>query len=102
MNITNRDPREASLVQMKRYRSGDLESAGRHIRHGIEKSKFVKALLKVIGVLAVSMVMSDGILTPAQSVLGAVQGIEVVDSGISKATVVGVTDAILILLFFVS
>ena len=84
---------------MKRYHSGDLESAGRHLRHGIEKSKFVRALLKTIGVLAVSMVMSDGVLTPAQSVLGAVQGIEVVDPGITKGTVIGVTDAILVILF---
>lgn len=86
---------------MRRYLSGDMESAGRHLRHGIERSKFVKALLKVIGVLAVSMVMSDGVLTPAQSVLGAVQGIEVVDSSISKSTIVGTTAGILILLFLI-
>jgi KUP system potassium uptake protein len=76
---------------MRRYLSGDMESAG----------KFVKALLKVIGVLAVSMVMSDGVLTPAQSVLGAVQGIEVVHPTISKGTIVGTTAGILILLFAV-
>lgn len=69
------------------------------MRHGIEKSKFIKGLMKVIGVLAVSMVMSDGVLTPAQSVLGAVQGIEVVDPTISKGTIVGTTAGILILLF---
>lgn len=86
---------------MKRYRSGDLESMGRHMRHGIEGSKIAKTLLKVIGVLAVSMVISDGILTPAQSVLGAVQGLEVVAPSISKGTVVGVTDAILIGLFLI-
>jgi KUP system potassium uptake protein len=71
------------------------------MRHGIESSKFVKGLLKVIGVLAVSMVMSDGVLTPAQSVLGAVQGIEVVDPSISKSTIVGTTAGILIVLFLV-
>jgi KUP system potassium uptake protein len=71
------------------------------MRHGIERSKFIKGLLKVIGVLAVSMVMSDGVLTPAQSVLGAVQGIEVVDPSISKSTIVGTTAGILILLFAV-
>jgi len=47
------------------------------------------------------MVLADGLLTPAQSVLGAVQGIEVVQPGISKGTVIGVTDAILIVLFFI-
>lgn len=86
---------------MKRYLSGDLESTGRHIRHGIERSKFAKGLLKTIGVFAVSMVISDGVLTPAQSVLGAVQGLNVVDPTISNGTVVGVTAAILILLFLI-
>ena len=86
---------------MKRHGTGDLESAGRHLRHGLEKSKGAKTLLKIIGVLAVSMVMSDGVLTPAQSVLGAVQGLEVVAPNISKSAIIGTTAAILILLFLV-
>jgi KUP system potassium uptake protein len=81
--------------------SGDLESAGRHMRHRLESSKFARGVLKVMGVLAVTMVFSDGLLTPAQSVLGAVQGIKVVDPSISKGTVIGVTDAILVVLFLV-
>ncbi|PWY89491.1 potassium transporter 5 [Aspergillus sclerotioniger CBS 115572] len=101
MNITHRDPREASLVQMKRHLSTDLESASRYVRHSLETSKFAKRLLKVVGVLAVTMVLADGLLTPAQSVLGAVQGIEVVSPNISKGTVIGVTDAILVLLFLI-
>ena len=101
MNITNRDPREASLIEMKRYGTGDLERATRHMRRRLEDSKFAKAILKTIGVLAVSMVMSDGVLTPAQSVLGAVQGLEVVAPSISKSTIIGATAAILILLFLV-
>jgi KUP system potassium uptake protein len=99
MNITNRDPREASLIQMNRHLTGDLQPAGRQVRRGLESSKAAKGVLKVIGVLAVTMVLSDGLLTPAQSVLGAVQGIEVVDPTISKGTVIGVTDAILVVLF---
>ena len=62
MNITRRDPREASLVQMKRYQSGDLQSAGRHMRKGFESSQLAKGVMKVMGVLAVTMVMSDGLL----------------------------------------
>ncbi len=99
MNITNRDPRETSLVEMKRCMSGDLEVAGQTVRNSLERSRIAKALLKTMGVLAVTMVMSDGVLTPAQSVLGAVQGIEVVAPGISKGTIIGVTDAILVFLF---
>jgi KUP system potassium uptake protein len=67
----------------------------------MEKSKFLRGLLKTIGILAVTMVMSDGVLTPAQSVLGAVQGLNVVKPDISSATVVGTTCGILILLFLI-
>ncbi|WWC72330.1 potassium uptake protein [Kwoniella pini CBS 10737] len=101
MNITNRDPREASLVQMKRFATGDLESPGRNLRRGIEASKFIRTVLKVIGVFAVTMVLADGLLTPAQSVLGAIQGIQVAAPSISKSTIIGVTDAILIILFLI-
>ncbi|PYI13220.1 potassium transporter 5 [Aspergillus violaceofuscus CBS 115571] len=101
MNITRRDPREASLVQMKRHLSNDLERASRYARHSLETSKFARHLLKVVGVLAVTMVLADGLLTPAQSVLGAVQGIEIVSPNISKGTVIGVTDAILVVLFLI-
>ena len=71
------------------------------MRHGLESNKFARCLLKVMGVLAVSMVISDGVLTPAQSVLGAVQGAEVVNPSLSKGTIIGITDAILVLLFLV-
>ena len=47
------------------------------------------------------MVMSDGVLTPAQSVLGAVQGLSVVKPDIEKSTIVGTTCGILILLFLI-
>ncbi len=101
INITSRDPREASLIQMRRFDTGDLKGTGGKIRNGIEHSKFAKGLLKTIGVLAVSMVMSDGVLTPAQSVLGAVQGLSVVAPTISNSAVVGTTAGILILLFLI-
>ena len=86
---------------MERYRTNELGRSTRNIRSTIEKSRFFRGLLKTLGVLAVSMVMADGVLTPAQSVLGAVQGLNVVAPDINKSTVVGVTCAILILLFIV-
>ncbi|CAG8949569.1 hypothetical protein HYFRA_00007802 [Hymenoscyphus fraxineus] len=100
-NITKRDPREASLIKMERHLTTDLYKANRQVRSGIENSRFAKGLLKTIGVLAVSMVMSDGVLTPAQSVLGAVQGLQVVKPDISKSAVVGATCGILVLLFLI-
>lgn len=42
---------------------------------------------------------SDGVLTPAQSVLGAIQGLRVAQPSISTSTIVGVTCTILVLLF---
>lgn len=84
---------------MERYLTQDLNRSTKTIRSTIEKTKFFRGLLKTIGVLSVSMVMADGVLTPAQSVLGAVQGLNVVKPDISKSTVVGVTCAILVLLF---
>jgi KUP system potassium uptake protein len=43
----------------------------------------------------------DGVLTPAQSVLGAIQGLTVASSNITTSTIIGVSCAILILLFLV-
>ncbi|KAK2734702.1 hypothetical protein FQN57_001472 [Myotisia sp. PD_48] len=99
MHINNRDPREASLIEMKRHLSSDLEKGSRYLRGRLETSKIARAALKIMGVLAVTMVIADGVLTPAQSVLGAVQGIQVVNPDISKGMVIGVTDAVLVLLF---
>lgn len=86
---------------MERHLSDDLGRSTKNIRSTIENSRFFRGLLKTIGVLAVSMVMADGVLTPAQSVLGAVQGLNVVKPDIDKSTIVGVTCAILIFLFVV-
>jgi KUP system potassium uptake protein len=86
---------------MERQLTNDLPRSTKRVRSTIENTRFFRALLKTIGVLAVSMVMADGVLTPAQSVLGAVQGLTVVNESISKSTVVGVTCAILVLLFIV-
>lgn len=86
---------------MERYLSGDLERPNRQVRSGLENSRIARGLLKFIGVLAVSMVMSDGVLTPAQSVLGAVQGLNIVKPDITNATIVGTTCGILVLLFLI-
>ena len=84
---------------MERHQTNELSRSQKTFRSTIERTKFFRRLLKTIGVFAVSMVMADGVLTPAQSVLGAVQGLNVVKPDISKSTIVGVTCAILILLF---
>ncbi|OAP55813.1 potassium uptake protein [Fonsecaea erecta] len=98
-NIVRRHPREAQMVRMERHITGDLRKPARTARSLMERSPTVQWILKVLGVFGVALVMSDGVLTPAQSVLGAIQGIEVVASNISQATVIGSSCAILIVLF---
>ena len=88
-------------MKLERYHTGDLKPANRTVRSRLERSGIAKALLKTIGVLAVSMVMCDGVLTPAQSILGAVQGLIVVKPDITRSTVVGTTCGILIVLFLI-
>ncbi|KAK2611756.1 hypothetical protein N8I77_005080 [Diaporthe amygdali] len=100
-NITARDPREEPLVHMERHQTGNLRPGNLGVRSLLERSRFFRGLLKTIGVLAVSMVLSDGVLTPAQSVLGAVQGLNVVSPNITSSTVVGTSCGIIIVLFLI-
>lgn len=100
-NIVRRDPREERGIKMERVKTNELSTGSKSARNFMERSAFMKALLKVVGVLGVSLVMSDGVLTPAQSVLGAIQGLEIVKSDISSSTIVGTTCAILICLFLI-
>lgn len=88
--IVRRDPREERSIKMERVKSNELKPSNKSARNFMERSTFMKALLKVVGVLGVSLVISgmwedarwwsrtddisDGVLTPAQSVLGAIQG----------------------------
>lgn len=89
------------MVKIERYNTSELKQSGRTIRSGLENSRIAKTALKVGGVLGVSLIMSDGVLTPAQSVLGAIQGLNVVNPNISTSTIVGVSCAILIFLFLI-
>ncbi|KAK6007588.1 hypothetical protein QM012_004402 [Aureobasidium pullulans] len=98
-DITKRDPRTYHAVKMERYPNAELPRQSRSIRNWLEKSRVAHAVLKILAVLGVSLIIADGILTPAQSVLGAIQGLTVVDETISSSTIIGVSCAILILLF---
>lgn len=86
---------------MERYLTNELRPSSRGFRHVLEHSRFIHGLLKVLAVFGVSLIIADGVLTPAQSILGAIQGIEVVSSTLTYHTVVGISCAILVLLFAV-
>lgn len=97
--ITDDGPHGESTVKMERYLTNELRPSGRTVRGVLEKSRAIQLALKIAGVVGVSMVMADGVLTPAQSVLGAIQGLLVVRPDLGTSTIVGVTCAILVLLF---
>ncbi|KAK9384426.1 potassium transporter-domain-containing protein [Lipomyces mesembrius] len=100
-NIVRRDPNIAGTVKMERYLTSEMKPVEKSVRSFIEHSRIAQTALKVIGALGVSLIMADGVLTPAQSVLGAIQGISVVHPGISSGTIIGSSCAILVLLFAV-
>jgi KUP system potassium uptake protein len=54
-NIVKRDPKEESMVKIERYQSADLKTSPRIVRSGIENSRVMKAILKIVGVLGVSV-----------------------------------------------
>lgn len=86
---------------MKRYATSELRPSNRGFRDVLENSRFIHGLLKVLAVFGVSLIMADGVLTPAQSVLGAIQGLEVASSNIGTSTIIGVSCAILVILYVV-
>ncbi|KAI9739387.1 MAG: hypothetical protein M1818_005075 [Claussenomyces sp. TS43310] len=98
-HIIQRDPNATGTVKMERHLTGDLAPPAKTLRSFIEEFSLARVMLKIAGVLGVSMVMADGVLTPAQSVLGAIQGIRVAQPDLSTATIIGVSCTILVLLF---
>lgn len=61
-NIVRRDPREERGIKMERVMTNELGSSSKSARNFMERSAAMKAFLKVVGVLGVSLVMS-GMLT---------------------------------------
>ncbi|EJT68235.1 hypothetical protein GGTG_14185 [Gaeumannomyces tritici R3-111a-1] len=99
IRITRQDPHAVEMPGMRRYSSGDMQPAGRGLRTFLESSLGAQLALKVVGLAGVSLTVADGVLGPAQSVLGAVQGLKVVDPTLSTPVIVGVSCAILAALF---
>ncbi|KAL9086234.1 MAG: hypothetical protein Q9159_004299 [Coniocarpon cinnabarinum] len=78
-NIMNRDPKANSTVKMQRVATNELKPVHLNVRQVLEKSKAASILLKTLAVFGVSLIMADGVLTPAQSVLGAIQAAYISD-----------------------
>lgn len=100
-SIVRTDPNypERIMIRLEREVGRELPPAGRMVRDFLERSRTSQAVLQIVGVLGVSMVVADSVLTPAQSVLGAVQGIQVVRPDLGRPAIVGISCGILVLLF---
>src|SRR5215470_7586855 len=70
------------------------------IRNCPARGRVTAALLVTLGIFGASLFYGDGMITPAISVLSAVEGLKVIDSGL-KELVIPITLAILAVLFAV-
>ncbi|GME42182.1 Potassium transporter [Neofusicoccum parvum] len=98
-NISKQDPKKMSSYKLERWQTHELRTGNLKVRTFLENSRAMHGILKALAVFGVSLILADSILTPAQSVLGAVQGLKVVREDIGTDTIVGVSCAILVLLF---
>jgi KUP system potassium uptake protein len=64
----------------------------------VAKSDSTRAMLGIVGIIGAGLFFGDGMITPAISVLSAVAGLEVVDSGLGPL-VVPISLAVIIVLF---
>ncbi|KAL1919211.1 uncharacterized protein VTP21DRAFT_1903 [Calcarisporiella thermophila] len=101
MNIAWRNPSKLENIEFARYPTNEMKKTNAKIRSLIERSFFIRRSIAALSLIGVSMVIGDGILTPAQSVLGAVQGLKISFPNISQSVVLGVAVVILILLFLI-
>ena len=68
------DPNKENLIKIERHLSTDISSGNRSVRNVLERYKTARFGFALLACFGVSLIMSDGVLTPAQSVLGAIQG----------------------------
>ncbi|KAJ6096864.1 potassium transporter [Penicillium sp. IBT 16267x] len=100
-HLIERDPREERSIKMERYNTNEMHRPNKTLRSFLERSNVVKWFFKVVGVGGVGLLMADGVLTPAQSLLGAIQGATVVNPNIGSNVVIGVSCAIIVLIYAV-
>ncbi|DBA74693.1 TPA: hypothetical protein ACH3X2_009358 [Trebouxia sp. C0005] len=108
MRPANNGIPDASDVTLSHYsrHSGDKNSKSLSRRISFKLKQYLasragaQASLLCLVLLMTSMVLGDGVLTPAQSVLGAIYGLQVKTS-VSQGAIVGISCAIVVGLFMV-
>jgi KUP system potassium uptake protein len=63
------------MIRFERHKTNDLKEGNRNVRSFFEHHNTARVILGGIAIFGVCLIISDGILTPAQSVLGAIQGL---------------------------
>ncbi|KAL2630628.1 hypothetical protein R1flu_015314 [Riccia fluitans] len=97
-SLPSRHPTDEELTTYSRE-PPEPNSRAEKMKTRLEKSRFLQFLLLILVLLSTCMVIGDGILTPAISVLSAVDGIKVASDKLNQTVVVIISVAILILLF---
>ncbi|PGH27704.1 potassium uptake protein [Polytolypa hystricis UAMH7299] len=98
VDLNIRDPR-TDHSQHGHGKELHLKRINYSIRDILKHSPVAKNAVKLLAVLGVCMVISDGVLTPAQSILGAVQGIKLAAPDVPTNAVVAIACVLIIALF---
>ncbi|KAK4784387.1 hypothetical protein SAY86_018755 [Trapa natans] len=99
--LPNQLPSDARISSFRlKVPSAELERSLR-IKERLETSMTMKRLLLILVLAGTSMVIADGVVTPAMSVVSAVGGLKVGVAAINEEEAVGIAVAFLVVLFSV-
>ncbi|XP_047173771.1 potassium transporter 5-like [Vigna umbellata] len=96
--IPNEQPEDRELSNYNLETPSSQMKRAHKLKQKLEGSNVARVVLVLLAIMGTSMVIGDGILTPSISVLSAVSGIS---KSLGQDAVVGITIAILIVLFSV-
>ncbi|EAY77086.1 hypothetical protein OsI_05047 [Oryza sativa Indica Group] len=99
--IPNQQAEDAMVSHYKLESPSNRVKRAHWIKEKMENSPNFKIILFLVTILATSMVIGDGVLTPCISVLSAVGGIKESAKSLTQGQIAGIAIAILIVLFLV-
>ncbi|KAM3335137.1 hypothetical protein ACQJBY_029514 [Aegilops geniculata] len=99
--IPNQQAEDATVSHYKLESPTNRVKRAHWIKEKMENSPKFKVILFLVTILATSMVIGDGVLTPCISVLSAVTGIKQSAKSLTQEQIAGIAIGILIVLFLV-
>ncbi|RDX84762.1 Potassium transporter 5, partial [Mucuna pruriens] len=94
--IPNQQPEDMELSNYRLETPSNKLIRAQKLKQKLENSYFARVVLVLVTMVGTSMVIGDGIFTPAMSVLSAVSGIS---TSLGQEAVVGISVVILVVLF---